>query len=1130
MYQPGTQYDLSLYAAQTPQQQRPSSALSQQQFQVGGNNAYGQQQQSQANGGMTPAAMYAPQGGAGMAPYVQQQPGQPFASSSAGYGATAAPQPYQNAQGVVSTSALLQQQLAQQAAMNQQGSPAPSSAPQYASPHQNQQHAYQQLYQSRQQSQQPMNSAPSLPVPPTPSYSQPPPPTSTPSQPLSSSTGRSTMSVQEIQNALRGVQIQGMTPERFNTLQPHQQAALREYMSRTKAAQQAQLGLGMPSSPASNASTPSRTPNGSAGGAGAGSSVQNNAFLKTLSDFYAKKGQPFAGAPMLEGRPVDLAKMFASVTKAGGYEAVTSQRWWNYIAQSLGYAAPSPQEQPPDRVQALQQAYQQLLVPFEQTWAQMQQLRQQQLQAQNARNGAVPPQNGSPAAAPSPAPTVPPQTPASASQYLNAVSNAPTPSANAPSPFATSAPTPASQPAPQPIVDLTMSSAAASPSPFATGTARPMTGSSQRDGTAPPGTAVDGSMPPPFLKSDFKGKGKATDDGLLTVKTEPGLVDGLASPIKPASSTLPDPTAPSSSSVPPASSNAEASSATAPKPSEPPAPLRRKRRKIEYVPLVRAIDTYGGYDLGQLEQVHLKAEKLRRPRTLHDLGTVDIHALTMSLRCRLSAEISYALNALALIAQSMLIDVGDGHIPFPLSRCPDLLEELVDLLEETAFGTGDEDDDELERDQPFEEPAPFDPPTGYRDLFRLVADEASKLSLPSPADEREKFEPVKPVEVVLSVLNLLRNFSLAPDNAKLFGADRRLMDVLAQVSALPLKQERRTGRRYPLHVSPADSLAIKKDVLETLSTFALNVELAKQSSGAAKNIVDLVIFFLRDAHHRDQLHFDLSTTPSAIARNLVQPTSLLIPPYLELSLSTFSRLALDDSNRSAISRLLPSDTLYSLFESLIFLLPVSEADFQICTFEAGLVHVYHVAVSLYHLAYVAPSSVKLRLRSEPRFVRSLIRIVRRLAGSSTSASQQDLFVGLAQRCIGVLQLLSSLGGVSTVSSASAAETSDVPWWGLSMSGDTSSDDEERGSGGGGGGVLLRGTLPPSASGGGGTGQDAGAPVLAGDARILWELLQQGSMAIVFAQLVELADSTRGRRKRKREEGGEKEDGEGGEGK
>lgn len=143
-------------------------------------------------------------------------------------------------------------------------------------------------------------------------------------------------------------------------------------------------------------------------------------------------------------------------------------------------------------------------------------------------------------------------------------------------------------------------------------------------------------MPPPSFGAgvDMKGKGRATDDGFLTVKSastfpplppfshahhllspaEPGLSTNLDASPKPPFSQL-------DAAAAPAPRRPSLPSASSSKPAEPAGPPRRKRRKIEYTPMVKPLETYGGYDLYQTEQLHAKIEKHRRQRNVHDLGT-----------------------------------------------------------------------------------------------------------------------------------------------------------------------------------------------------------------------------------------------------------------------------------------------------------------------------------------------------------------------------------------------------------------------------------------------------------------------------------------------------------------------------
>ncbi|GAA5864988.1 hypothetical protein JCM5296_005758 [Sporobolomyces johnsonii] len=1199
MYNPGA--STSAYATPPNGFQRPSSA-------VPPNAAYPSQAyasgafasappQQQQGGSMDPAALFGQQEGAG-AGQQQQWAGQAGQAGAPGGGGQAfasagvfanngmvgqqsyspAPPP------LASTTSLFQQQLAQQAAMGGQAQPAPRPAAQPANSYQASTQAYmqsqQQLAQARQAQQNPSQpspypsaypqQSPALPSSQPPSAQQYAAPQQQQQQPQQQQQQRPNptqpMSNQELSSALRGIDLsQGMTPQRYASLTPHQQLAVREFMIRSRSQQQqqqAQLGLGMPSSPAANAlklqqqqqqqangsPAPSATgqygrpgaqqPGGQAAPAQQQPSAPAQAqFLKTLTDFNAKKGIQFNGPPVIEGRSLDLARFYAAVLQAGGFNNVNANRRWGSVATALGFPAASPDQHPDQRLQALAGAYHQCLYAFEQTWVQMQQLRSaQNAQAQAATAAAA--QGGM---RPSPAP-------------MSATANgaASSPFASAGTPAAPSAPSPHPSPGQLPLLDrnasrsstytpqnastpiasglparppsaaassssfvppqpqtLDLNGAGGSPAPFA---ARPTTATSQREGTAPFAGA-----------DDRKGKGKAIDELVGVVKAEEsisGASPAASTPRQPATA-LPslDTTANNS----PRPTTAEPAKPARPEP--PAAPPRRKRQKIEYVPFNKTHDTFAGYDLALVEEVMHQATKRKRPRTAYDLGLVDIHSLTMSLRSRLASEVAFALNSLTLISVSIKTHPQERDaIPFPLQKCETLYEELLDLLEETAFGLDELDNEAEHDDRPSGDEDDAKPPDSYRELFRIVTHEAGELLQPSPTERKEiaaladdGLAPIRPIDTILSLTNLFRNFSVADDNASLMGQDRRLLDVLVRVASLPLKQEQSKQRgRWPVRVTPADSMTLKKDVLETVLNFGLDVRLDEQSTGTATKLFELLLFFLLDSHHQDQLYFDLSTAPS-LASRLPQPSSIRIPHYVDLGLAAFARVTLLDANRSIVSRLASHGTLERLFDSLIRLLPVSEADFQIMTHEVGLVYVENLAMSLYNLAFLAPAELKLKLRAQPGYIRSLMRIIRRLAGTAPDSASTAAFHQLTDRCIATLQLLNSLGGVTALSSG--VEASDVPWWGMSMSGHDFDDDASGGDDGGGASsgravsaqpteadrATVKQRLPPSASTA--AGLDPGPPVLAGETRTLWDLLYGGSMVTVFGALIAMADAT-----------------------
>ena len=108
----------------------------------------------------------------------------------------------------------------------------------------------------------------------------------------------------------------------------------------------------------------------------------------------------------------------------------------------------------------------------------------------------------------------------------------------------------------------------------------------------------------------------------------------------------------------------------------------------------------------------------------------------MSLKSRLGSEVAYALNALTLISLTVRQSASDQQgLAFPLAACGELFDELLDLLEETAFGALDESDDETDAAEPA---APATPPPlrSYRELFRIATQEELELAELPPSTKK----------------------------------------------------------------------------------------------------------------------------------------------------------------------------------------------------------------------------------------------------------------------------------------------------------------------------------------------------------------------------------------------------------
>lgn len=200
------------------------------------------------------------------------------------------------------------------------------------------------------------------------------------------------------QAAMQALLAGGMTQEKFATLTPAQQAQLREMlMAKSRAAAQAGLGNGFPSGPPSQG-TPA--PGGQAGSpapippsqSGApGSAPSSAAFMRTLADFWNKRGTPFTGAPVVEGRPLDLGNLYMSVARLGGFAKVQGQGQWRAVLSQIGFP-PDPsqlQGHPDSRVQAVAQVYHQVLLQFEIAVQNAQQSKHQMLQQQQQQQALM---------------------------------------------------------------------------------------------------------------------------------------------------------------------------------------------------------------------------------------------------------------------------------------------------------------------------------------------------------------------------------------------------------------------------------------------------------------------------------------------------------------------------------------------------------------------------------------------------------------------------------------------------------------------------------------------------------------------------------------------------------------------
>ncbi|KAG4300761.1 hypothetical protein PCK1_002838 [Pneumocystis canis] len=95
-----------------------------------------------------------------------------------------------------------------------------------------------------------------------------------------------------------------------------------------------------------------------------------------------------------------------------------------------------------------------------------------------------------------------------------------------------------------------------------------------------------------------------------------------------------------------------------------------------YKPKKRVIETYGGFDMELITKMSSDLENLKcKPPTLHELGTVNIYALTMSIKSGLHSEVNRALDVFTTIT-------GDKRWGLPLSECEELLDSIIEMADD----------------------------------------------------------------------------------------------------------------------------------------------------------------------------------------------------------------------------------------------------------------------------------------------------------------------------------------------------------------------------------------------------------------------------------------------------------------
>ncbi|KAF7310739.1 ARID domain-containing protein [Mycena chlorophos] len=334
----------------------------------------------------------------------------------------------------------------------------------------------------------------------------------------------------------------------------------------------------------------------------------------------------------------------------------------------------------------------------------------------------------------------------------------------------------------------------------------------------------------------------------------------------------------------------------------------------------------------------------------------------VGVRSQLSTELSYALTTITVLT-TMRGDTPQSG--FPIAQCHELLDDMLDLLEDKAFGAPESS--AVGSDFVFA--------TNKELVTALVDFENEPFAglRPRQGDKDRRLGPFqRPGNTVLSIINILRNLAYIADNCGFLAQQERMLDVMLRVCSVTRK-DGQFAAESPI-LSLGDLITVRRETLYTLTQLVSpipGIVFGDNGNPTTARIIH------RAFHLISSFLVDPSETVSPFS--LVQLGALKPPLLPDAALETFTRLAQADSSRKAFSTIISPASIQQLFTACIHRLPVSDQDFQTIIRENWLGYMEKVLMTIYALAFIAPPSLKRSLKADRSlgFKSVMLRMVQR---------------------------------------------------------------------------------------------------------------------------------------------------------
>ncbi|KAI9731976.1 MAG: hypothetical protein M1834_004427 [Cirrosporium novae-zelandiae] len=603
---------------------------------------------------------------------------------------------------------------------------------------------------------------------------------------------------------------------------------------------------------------------------------QNGAeqFMKNLQLFMNSKGMPLDTTPVVSGRPVNLLLLYSIVMKAGGYKRVSSVNFWPQVAEQLHF----PPMHLPNAPLELAAHYQRNLYPYESFFRQMQQQNRQRPQPGHPNNFMI-------------------------SQQQSPVRP------------------PVSQVQMQPTQNHLQQQPRAQPEQVLNSTPTPTSTSSMQQN----GLSLTQQRQSPFPES------KAYRSHSSSTSRPPGEVSTPPQPPRQNSFHL-------GSASPAAKDSTPLRSASMDSVGKDIGGNFTNGRSLSptFHPLPRELDgSFGGIEIDEIAHICTELEELRpKVPTVHELGVIDLRALTLSIQSGIHAEVRLALDVLARLSI-------DHHFQLDLQKSEDLLEVLIECAEDQlnllAEHAAEVSDEML-----------ISP---YEDVVRGCYIEAETLQ-DIPEFASLSYELDRAADRLICITTILRNLSFYEVNHFLLASAPVVKLIAAIVKFL--------GTRNMLLRTNRNTLDIMKDLIVFLSNVSQAIDLPGKEEGLC------ILHFL--------LSFAPSPPPTAFG-----PDQLIFTPFAP-NIHQYLPPAVD-----ALAKLLAKDEPNRTYYKIIF------------SSDGGLDPPYEVLTRAFALAVAAvPGYSRVLELAEPR-IQGFLEQQKAVTGFDSASVYKKSLLNLAER-------------------------------------------------------------------------------------------------------------------------------------